>query len=308
MSPTATWSRLAGAALFWAAMFHLGKYAVSAMSPLAIGAWRFLIAGAILLPMLQWREGLDWRGVRANRWPLLAMAVLGICGFNVALFYGLKHTSPVNGALIVALNPAITTVLSALLHREPIRARQWAGLLLGIAGVAVVVSHGSLAALRALSFSMGDVLVLLAATGWAIYSVVPRRFVQGLAPLQITTSTIVLGGLVLAGTAGVAGADLFAVPPTGVILAVLVMSVFGSALAYVWWNDAVSRIGAAKAVLFMNLVPVFATLIGVALGQPVSGAQWVGAALVISGVLYATRQPAARPSAAVTLPLARQAQ
>jgi drug/metabolite transporter (DMT)-like permease len=294
MTPTRTWAKLGLTAFFWGLMFHLGKYAVAVLTPATIGGWRFLSAGLVLLPLVALREGLDWPGLRRNALPLLAMAVIGITGFNISLFYGLRHTSPVNGALIVALCPALITALSALLMRERVSVRQLAGLLLGIAGVAVVVSHGSLHALLALQFQQGDLLVLVAALGWAAYSVIPRRFITGLAPLQITTASIVLGGVLMSGFAAATQPDFFTLPPTGVVVAIAVMSLLGSVLAYLWWNDGVREVGAARAGLFMNLVPVFATLIGIALGQPVAAAQLAGAVLVLGGVLLATLQPAPR--------------
>ena len=73
------------------------------------------------------------------------------------------------------------------------------------------------------------------------------------------------------------------------------MGVAGSALAYVWWNDAVARVGAARAAQFMNLVPVLTMLMAVPLGEPLALAQVLGAVLVITGVLLATqRDPADR--------------
>lgn len=285
-------------AFFWAMMFHLGKYAVAFMSPVSIGGWRFLLAGAVLAPLLYWREGIDWAGLRRNALPLVVMALVGIGGFNIALFYGLRVTSPVNGALIIALSPALTVMLSALLQREAVSGRQWLGLGLALAGVAVVVSHGSLAALLALDVTTGDLLVFLASVAWAIYSTIPRRFIQGLAPLQITTATIVLGGLFMSLFAQEAANDFFTLPPLGVIGALLVMSLLGSVLAYIWWNDALRQIGAGKAAVFMNLVPIFATLIGVALGQPVLASHFVGTALVVGGVLCSSSRITPAPHAA----------
>lgn len=292
MGNTVVWLKLGLTAFFWAMMFHLGKHAVAYMSPLAVGGWRFLLAGAVLLPLLHWREGIDWPGIRRNALPLLAMALIGICGFNLALFHGLRLTSPVNGALIIALNPAITTLLSALLNGERISARQGIGLALALAGVATVVSHGSLHALLSLAFTGGDLLILVASLSWAVYSTIPRRFVQGLAPLQITTATIVLGGLAMSGVAQLAATDFFVAPPASVAAAIAVMSLLGSVLAYIWWNEGVGKIGPAKAAIFMNLVPIFATLIGVALGQPLALSQLAGAALVVGGVLYSSLNPA----------------
>lgn len=296
MNNLTTWLKLAATAFFWGLMFHLGKYAVAFLSPESIGGWRFLLAGLVLLPVVALRDGLDWPGLRRNWLPLLVMATVGIAGFNISLFYGLKHTSPVNGALIMALCPALITLFAALLTGDRINSRQAAGLVLGLAGVAVVVSHGSLKALLSLSFQHGDLLVLLAVLSWAVYSTIPRRFIKDLAPLQITVGTIALGGVLMSLFAASERPDFLSLPPLGAVLAVITMSLLGSVLAYVWWNDGVRQVGPAKAGIFMNLVPVFATLIGVALGQSIAGSQLAGAALVIGGVLYASTVPAAKPT------------
>ncbi|BCL77096.1 putative transporter YyaM [Jeongeupia sp. HS-3] len=291
------YSRLVLTTFFWAMMFHLAKYVVAFMSPLAIGGWRFLAAALILVPLVYWREGIDLAGLRRNLVPLLAMAAIGICGFNIALFYGLHSTSPVNGALITALCPALTVLLSALLNREPVSRRQMAGLGLGLAGVVTVISHGSVAALLALSFTPGDALVFCAALAMAVYSTIPRRFITGLAPLQVSAMTISFGGLLMSGVAQIVSPDFYTLPPHSVVAAIAAMSVLGTVLAYMWWNDGVARIGAARAAIFMNLIPIFTVLIGIALGQAVSGAQLAGTALVIGGVLYASSWPAAKPLA-----------
>src|SRR5690348_9979674 len=107
--------RLVLTAFFWATVFHLGKYAINYMSPLSVAAWRFVAAALMLLPIIFWRHRPDYAALRRNAWPLLAMGVIGVFGFNTSLFYGLQHTSPVNASLIMATNPAITALLAAWL-------------------------------------------------------------------------------------------------------------------------------------------------------------------------------------------------
>ncbi|HVK55645.1 MAG TPA: DMT family transporter [Burkholderiales bacterium] len=276
--------------LFWAAVFHVGKYAVALMSPLSIGAWRFIIAGLILIPVVAWQGGWSLPAVHRNALPLLAMSSIGVFGFNVALFYGLRTTSSVNAALIMAFNPTLVVVLSALLNREQVSYRQMLGLLLGLSGVAVVVSKGSWHALTALSFSFGDLLVLLGSLCWAIYSVIPKRFVSGISSTQVAGSTVVGGAMIMAMFAAFATSDFLAPPSTSIMAAILFMALFGSVLAYLWWNQGVQEIGAAGVAVFINLVPIFATLIGLLRGQSISMAQIGGALLVIAGVMYSSMQ------------------
>lgn len=281
---------------FWALVFHVGKYAVALMSPLSLGAWRFTVAAAVLVPMVALREGWPLPEVRRNALALATMSTVGVLGFNVSLFYGLRLTSAVNGALIMAFNPALTVVLSALVNRESVSRRQIAGLLLGVAGVMVVVSKGSLHVLAAMSFSAGDLLMLLGSLGWAAYTVIPKRFVHGLSTMQVTGSTIAGGAALMAAFAALTTPDFLEPPSLPIAAAIGFMGLFGSVLAYLWWNQGIQKIGAASAAVFINLVPIFTALIGLLLGQQVSAAQVFGAALVIAGVVCSSGKFKAMPA------------
>jgi drug/metabolite transporter (DMT)-like permease len=283
-----TYLKLLLTIIFWAATFHFGKYAVGLMPPLGVSIWRFLLAGAVLLPVMLLREPIAWAALRRNAWPLLIMGVVGNFGFNAGMFYGLQHTSAVNASLITALNPALIVVLAAGLHREPIGGRRLIGLLLGLAGVLVVVTRGSWSVLRNLEFSRGDLMLLGGSCCWAIYSVVPRLYIRGLGALQIASATILIGVLAMIGVGAVAAPGALVLPPAGAWVALVFMGVCGAALAYIWWNQGVVRVGPQRTAIFLNLSPVFTALMGVALGQSISLAQVAGALLVIAGVLTAS--------------------
>ncbi|MFP5391343.1 MAG: DMT family transporter [Gammaproteobacteria bacterium] len=298
--------KLIATTFMWAAVFHIGKFAVSNMPPGYVSAWRFLLAAVVLLALTRWRDGLDPATLRRNAPALLAMSAIGVVGFNVGMSYGLRETSAVNGALIMAFSPALTAVLAALVAGESISSRKITGLVLALAGVTVVVSKGSLHTLTQMSFSRGDLMVLLGEVGWSIYSVIPKRFVHGLTTTQITVSTVTGGALMLAvfGSVEPASAGLWVMPSVPVAGAIGFMGLFGSVLAYLWWNEGLGKLGAASGAVFINLVPVWATLIGLALGQEVSSAQWAGALLVMAGVWWSSRQG----TSATRLPLNALAQ
>lgn len=275
---------------FWAATFHLGKYAIGYVSPLSAAAWRFILAGAVLAVYVQWHKGWDLRALRRNAWPMIAMGIIGVFGFNVALFLGLQHTSAVNCALIMAFNPAMTAVFSAVLNREVITSRQIAGFLVSLLGVMVIITRGSLHNLLTLSFSRGDLLILLGCACFAAYGVIPKRFVKQMPTMLLTTGTLIVGAVALTITATLTTHDLFVMPAPNAIAAVIAMALFGSVIAYLWWNRSIAQLGPARAANFINLVPTFTALIGAALGQAISAAQITGALLVIAGVLITTSQ------------------
>ncbi|MFO1401945.1 MAG: EamA family transporter [Steroidobacteraceae bacterium] len=280
--------QLLGTILAWAATFHFGKYAVGLMPPLAASLWRFVLAAAVLLPVMLWQEPLAWAALRRNAWPLLVMGAVGIFGFNVGMFYGLQRTSALNAALIGALNPAMIVVLAAILHREPVGGRRLGGLLLGVAGVLVVVTRGSWQALRGLQFSHGDLMLLGGSFCWAVYSVVPRLYIRGLGALQMAGVSIVVGLATMLAFALLAVPEALMLPPLAAWPSLAFMGVFGAALAYIWWNHGIVRVGPQRAAAFLNLIPVATAAMGLALGQGVGAAHVAGAALVIAGVLLAS--------------------
>jgi len=296
------YARLVITALMWASVFHLGKYVVQVMSPLATLTWRFGLAALIFLPLVAWREGWSMEGLKRNAGVLIIMAAVGVFGFNIALFYGLKATSAVNGALIVGVNPALTAVLAALVNRKLPTSAQVLGLVLGLVGVVVVVSHGSWATLASLHVAAGDALVLIGALCWAVYTALPQRFVRGLSSVQVAASTVSGGALLMLVFASASAPDLLQMPAPPIMAALVFIGIFGTVLAYLWWNDGVKVVGPTQAAICMNFVPLFATLIGLLRGQEVVASQWMGAALVISGVLVSVLW---RPSRAKTIaPLA----
>jgi len=270
--------------VFWAAVFHLGKYSINFMSPLSVAAWRFLIATLLLLPVV-WRTRPNLSTLRGNKWPLLAMGIVGVFGFNTSLFYGLQQTSSVNASLIMATNPSITALLAAWISREKISARQWLGFFVSLAGVTVIVTQGSWQHLMTLTFSTGDLFVFIGSLCWAIYAVIPKRFITELQPMLITLSTIAIGAVALALAAQLGPGDLFVVSNWKLVMAIVVMALFGSVLAYLWWNQGIARLGASRVSIFLNLVPMFVVLMAMAMGQLPTAPQIVGALLVITGVM-----------------------
>jgi drug/metabolite transporter (DMT)-like permease len=281
--------RLVLTTLIWALVFYSGVYAVGFMHPLAVAAWRFVLAALVLLPLVRVREGWPRSQLHANAWALIGMALSGVFVFNVAMFYGLAHTSALNAALIMALSPALTTVLAASLARNRIRPLQWLGLALGVAGVACVVSNGSWTLLRQLRLSSGDALMLLASVSWSIYATIPDRYIRDLSALQSTGASTVVGAALLAVLALAAAPQPLLVGSLRLLAILVFMAVAGTALALVWWNEGVQRLGPGRATLFLNFTPVFAALIATALGKPPSWAHAIGAVLVIGGVTCSSR-------------------
>ncbi len=273
-------------AFFWGANFVLAGTVLSDLSPHWAAALRFLI-GAVLMLAVSWRQGDALATLLRKHWPVhLLLGLLGIVGFNLFFFQAMGSTSADNGALIMATNPLLTTLLAALLLGERASARHLAALPVALAGVAVVISQGDLGRLAQLQVSKGDLLMLCANLIWALFNIATRRFMPKGSPVGNTALMMSAGALVLTGIALYGDVPL-AMPHLQAGLAMAIMAVGGTVLAYLFWGMGIQQLGAGRAALFLNLVPVFAMLVSGVMGTPPSGDQWLGGLIVLTGVTLA---------------------
>ncbi len=273
-------------AFFWGTNFVLAGPVLHDLPPLWAAALRFLF-GSVLMLALAWQQGEDLRGlVRRHGWVYLLLGLVGIVGFNFFFFRAMQTTSADNGALIMATNPLLTTLLAVVILRERATVRQLIALPVALAGVAVVIAHGDLARLAHLQVVEGDLLMLAANLTWALFNVLTRRFMPKGSPIGNTALMMTAGaGMLLA--MALSGDAPFALPRIHAGLALAVMAVGGTVLAYLFWSIGIQHLGAGRASLFLNLVPVFAMLVGGALGTPPTTAQIAGGLIVLTGVSLA---------------------
>ena len=277
---------LATSAFFWGANFVLAAPVLADLSPYWAASLRFIIGAALMLVIAKLR-GEKLAPLARKNWPVhVLLSLLGIVGFNVFFFHAMQQTSADNGALIMATNPLLTMLLAAILLGEQATGRHLAALPVALAGVAVVISHGDLSRLAQLQVEQGDLLMLCANLTWALFNVATRRFMPKSSPVGNTALMMCVGALVLTVVA-LHGNAPFSLPGPHAGLALAIMAVGGTVLAYLFWGMGIQRVGAGRAALFLNLVPVFAMLVSGALGTPPSTAQLTGGLIVLAGVSLA---------------------
>jgi drug/metabolite transporter (DMT)-like permease len=284
---------------FWGGTFVAARFAVGEAPPFFAASCRFLIASIVLVSLTAWRSRRDRVDfpVPGNLRQLAGLFSLGLTGvflYNALFFTGLKLTTATNGALIVAINPLLTAVLSALWLRERVSATQATGLLLSLTGVSIVIAKGSLAVFADLSFNAGDLIMLGAPLCWALYSILGKKALARFTPLAATAYASVFGAGLLIPAALLEHAALGGGMPGFSWLgwlAVLQLALLGTVVGFVWWYQGVQLIGTARAAAFVNLVPLFGALLAALfLGERVIAAQVWGGCLVILGVYWGSRQ------------------
>lgn len=280
------WLMLILCNLFWAGNYVLGKYIVSEMTPLWITFSRWLAASALLLGIAHFLEKPEWNRVKAA-WPTLAgMGVLGIVGYNMVLYSALNYTSATNAALVSALNPGVIVIFSALFLKEGISRMQALGIAISLTGVIVILTRGNLGQILQMEYNKGDLLMLVAIVMWTLYSVIGKRLTT-VPPITATAVSALIATMIMAPFAIAQGIDIGKIGPL-TMAGILYIIIFPSVGSFIFWNMSVREIGAGRAGIFLNLIPVFTAVISWILGEQITTAQISGGLLVFLGVYLTT--------------------
>jgi len=276
---------LIAATAVWGVSFVVVKGALTASSPLAFLALRFAIATAALAPIVDFRT----RWSRAELWGGLLLTALLATGF-AAQAVGLQYTTPARSAFIVAISSVLAPVVAFAVLRQRLR---W------IVAVAVAIAGGGIYLLTAPDgggLNRGDLWTLITAFVFgghivAVTELSRRHDARRLVWLQLAGTTVgaavaaaLLESVRIEWSASLVGALVF----TGVI---------ATAAALVWQMRAQRHMSSARAALVLCFEPVFATLASwVWLGERLSITQWIGASLIVAGMILA-ELPAPRRAA-----------
>lgn len=277
-------------AAIWGANAVAGKIAVGHVSPMMLTFLRWTIAVAVFAPYALPKARREWPTIRA-RLPYLFM--LGFCGFtlfNTALYTALLYTSAVQVTIVQSAMPLVVFVGMFFLFQVRAQRLQIVGFMVTFVGVALTATRGDLSALLTLQLNFGDVLMLFALVLYGGYTVALRvkpklhwasfMFVLAISA-WISTIPFVVGEAVLGHT----------ILPDATGWAVVVFTaIFPSIVSQVFYIRGIEQIGANRANLFINLVPIFGAAMAVTiLGEPLLPYHLAALALVLGGITLAER-------------------
>ena len=275
--------RLALVTLFWSGTVIAIRIGGQTFGPFWGSTLRYALAAVAFLPLVM---GKDKHPFRMNRQQWIQVTLLGLTGvfaYNYFVFRGLKTVQANHAALIMAMNPILVMLASSRLHGDRITGRRLAGALLSLTGVAVVISRGDPSKLFS-GHEPGDIFIVLGTLSWMLYTLIGRTALQTLSPLQASFWASVIGLVLLAGMA--IGEPWPEHIPLSAVWSLLYLGLIGTVLGFVWFYEGVQKLGATRASLFNNLIPVNTMILSVIiLGEKVSGYAVIGAALVMTGVL-----------------------
>lgn len=296
--PRAPWTydvALLFAVLVWGVNFAVLKAVLDVMPPHALNVLRFMVSLVVLgglYVVFQRRAGAPLAApLRRFAGPLFGLGLLGFFVYQVSFIIGVDHTTAGNAALIMASAPIWTALIGHVAGSEYLSTGAWLGLLLSLAGAAVIVVGGAEVLDLSDDTLVGNLLMVAAAACWGAYTAFSKPLSRHVSPTAISFFGLAFALPLLLGV-GLPAMDEVAWERTGVLVwAALVFSGgLSTGLAVVIWNAAVRQVGAAQTAIYGNLVPVVGLASGVILlGESVRWAQLAGGALIVGGVVLMRR-------------------
>lgn len=221
------------------------------------------------------------------------LSVAGFCGITInqwSFYASLQYTEPVTAALILALSPVVTALISSYWFKERKELPFWAGSVIALLGVWLVITKGSFFVPH---IGKGELLIGLTMLSFSIFLILIQHLSKSIHPATITWYSNIFGLVFLLPFVPWKNTSLVWSVPFRYWALLIITAIIMHGLCTFLWNNSIHKVGATKAALLLNLEPfiamVFAFLI---LGNSIKTLQLVGAFVIIVGVFISIRTKA----------------
>jgi drug/metabolite transporter (DMT)-like permease len=281
------------AVVIWGGTFVATKMALKDLQPVTIVFLRFAMGIVILAASVHLRG--QWQKVsRQDMLSLIGLGFLGISFHQWLQSTGMQTSAASTTAWIVTTSPVFIVILGWIVLRERAGWVQILGTILAAAGVILVISRGDFQSTSIGRIgTIGDFLILVSAVNWAVFSVLSRKILHRL-PASLMMFFVMLFGFGFSSLLFFfqGGLKDLANLTTNSTIAILILGVFGSGLAYIAWYDALQYLPANQAGVFLYIEPLVTMVMAfLILGEPVTWASMLGGAVIIAGVWMVNRKP-----------------
>lgn len=287
--------------VIWGATFVATKIALQEVAPATVVWLRFGMGLAVIGLAAKLRGDLslphpgDWA-------QLMLLGFIGVALHQWLQANGLRTAAATTTAWIVATTPVFISLLGWLVLQERLSPTQCIGMGIAAVGVVVVVSRGDLAGLRlGRTAGIGDLLVLISAPNWAVYTILSRRLLSRTPPTKMMFFVMLFGWIFVTFWAlgfGPGMREFASLSPRG-WMAIAGLGILGSGLAYIMYYDALQVLPASQLGVFLNVEPlVTMALAAPLLGEPATVTVAIGGGLILAGIVLVNRR---NPTAARAL-------
>lgn len=282
--------------ILWGCNYPISAYLLKGFSPVFLSTVRICFTSLFLIIVAIVHKGM--KRPTTSEWKyLVGVGIFGTLLNQTFYFTGLRHTSPANASLIIAMAPIATILLERIFFKVKLSMKIASGALISLLGVFSIigVANGSF------GISFGDFNILIAMLCLSISLLFIRGLAKTMDSFVITIYATVLGSVLMLPAAGVESLVGGSVVSHSPLMWILLISagILAQGVAGFWWNGGVAKVGAGTASMFMNIQPFVAILAShFILGNQIMLTQIIGGVLVLLGVFIAN-MPVVKPMIAV---------
>lgn len=272
------------ATIFLGLNFHLSKIVLAEVSFIEAITWRFSLA-SITLFLLAFNKLKKVQLKRSNIKGAVMVGGIGLLGFNLFLFLGLRNSSAINASLIISLNPALTILFSSIILKTSLKTKQLFGILISFTGVLYLILKGNFSSFQNIDFNLSDVLILIANIFFALHHVWVKKYASGIENTSFTFLGILFALIGILLFLPFTEIQDISSHSTSFWFAISGLGILGTGIVFYFWNQGVEKKGADQAGIFMNMVPLFTGLLAVFFNENLQRYHFTSALLIITGML-----------------------
>jgi drug/metabolite transporter (DMT)-like permease len=280
------------AVVIWGATFVATKIALIEVSPATIVWIRFGIGVLILGMTVLARRQFAFPSA-SDLWMLALLGFIGVTFHQWLQATGLQTARASDTAWIVATIPVFTALFGWMFLKEKMGWLRVGGIVIAALGVLLIVSNGKIAGLFAgWNQARGELLILISALNWAVYTILSRRELARHPAARMMLYVMLFGWLFTCVWIFSIGPGLSEIPALTFRgwIAILMLGIFGSGLAYIAWYDALQEIPASQLGVFINIEPLVTTVLAaMMINEQITLITLIGGAIIIFGVWIVNR-------------------
>jgi drug/metabolite transporter (DMT)-like permease len=278
--------KLVATVFFWGSNFAVSKITLESFSPSLAALIRFMFGTLFLMGAYISANGFKLPVFKPRQWFLVFLSsFFGVFCYNYFFFGAMGNISAVRASLLITSSTIFIILSSAIFFKEKITFIKWVGVFVTLAGVAIVIVRGDFSKLGNDAWGIGETLIMFTSLSWTIYTLLAKVILKEMNALSVSAFSALIGTVLLAfpvmneqPMAQIAAASWAS------FLAVAYIGTTATALGFVWYYEAVIKIGATNSAVIANLTPVFAVVVAIALGEELTLMTAIGGAIVLFGI------------------------
>ena len=277
------------ATAFWSFNFIVARGLNEQIDPISLAFYRWVTASIAFTPLALKSLIKEFKVVRNNLPYLSIVSLIGVTIFNTLIYYAGRSTTAVNMSMIVIITPVFIALISFFFLKEKLSLIKIAGMVIVIFGALILVSAGHPGQIFSINLVFGDLLMFVAALIFSVYSIMLRFKPKGLSLFAFQYISFLLGLLfLLPFFIAVQIKAPVPIPSGRILLSVLYVGIFASLTSFVLWNKAISMIGAVKAGIIYDTMPLFSAIsAGIVLNEEFKSYHWLSFILIVTGIVIA---------------------